>query len=469
MIRPTESMEARPACLFVQTLFFAGIRTPSSRINRTSWRSAIVIAGIALLGGISQPAEATGLTLLQVISIAVHDNKDLQAARHIVAAARARLLQAGLPPNPRLNLGGSNDSMFRNEGEYIASIGISQQFPVAGRIERQKSVARVDIALALTEISQVERKLAGKVAKRFYQVLVLDHQIRVRDRLISVDRHLVEVSRNRFRVAEVPELDVNTAQLARQRLVQERVLLLNQRALQQARLNQLLGRPTGKSLALENVSPPKVPLPSLHKELNLALTLRPDLRAALLRANRARADLALARAQRWEDWTVGVKFEQDRLTIDGAPPQSSDRTLGLSLSIPLPLLNRNQGRIAETIATGMQAHAHIDALKLSISNEVSSSFAEAKRLRAAMRRYEDGMLQLSDKNVRLAQQGYSTGQTPILTVVQAQRQQSALYIAYQNTLGQYQQALVTLHTAVGDYPDRAIPSEPNTNKLLKEH
>ncbi len=469
MIRPAENMEDRPACCFVRKLFFVEIRTPSPRINRTAWRSAIFIAGIILLSGISQTAGAVGLLLPQVIAIAVHGNRDLQTARHIVEVARARLLQAGLPPNPRLNLSGSNDSVFRNEGEYIASIGISQQFPVAGRIARQKDVARVDIALALTEISQAERKLAGEVAKRFYQMLVLSHQIRVRDHLINADKNLVKISRDRFRVAEVPELDVNTAQLALQRLVQERALLLNQRALQRAQLNQLLGRPAGNPLALKKVPPSNFFMPPLGKELDLAFALRPDLRAALLSANRARADLALAKAQRWEDWRVGVKFEQDRLAIDGAPPQSNDRTLGLSLSIPLPLLNRNQGRIAETIATGVQAHAHIKALKLSISNEVSSAFAETARLRAAVQQYKGGMLQLSDRNVRLAQQGYSMGQTSILAVVQAQRQQSGLYVAYQNTLGQYQQALVTLHTAVGDYSGKTMPSEPNTDKTIRGH
>lgn len=440
----------------------------SFRINRASWRPVIFIAGITLFGGISQTVEAVGLTLPQAIGIAVQGNRDLQAARYIVEVARARLLQAGLPPNPRLNLGGSNDFLFNNAGEYVANVGISQQFPVAGRIARQKDVARVDIALALTEISQAERNLAGEVAKRFYQVLVLDRQIQLRDRLTGIDKNLVKVTRDRFRVAEVSELDVNTAQLELQRLVQERALLQNQRALQWAQLNQLLGRPSGMLLSLEDVLPPtSSPLPPLNEELDQALALRPDLRAALLSADRAQADLALAKAQRWEDWTVSVGLEQGRRVIEGAPPQSSDRLLGVTLSIPLPLLNKNQGRIAEAETAGSQAQVRIEALKLSIRNDVSSAYSEAERLRTAVQQYEDGMLRLSDRNVRLAQQGYNMGQTPILAVVQAQRQQSDLYIAYQNTLSQYLQALVALHTAVGDYAGRTLPSELNTDRSIK--
>lgn len=440
---------------------------PSSWINRASWRLAIVLAGSTLLGGISQTANAVGLTLSQAIDSAVQNNKDLHAARYIVEVARARSLQAGLPSNPRLNLGGSSDALFQNAGEYIASVGISQQFPVAGRIARQEDVARVDIALALTEIDQAKRNLADEVAKRFYQALVLDRQIQVRDRLIEVDKALVKVTHDRFRVAEVSELDVNTAQLELQRLLQERTLLQNQRSLQWAQLNQFLGQPAGKQLVLADELPLSPALPPLNEELDRARIFRPDLRAAQLGTDRAHADLALAKAQQWEDWTVGVSLEQSRLAVDGVPPQPSDRVLGVSLSIPLPLLNKNQGRIAEAVASGEQAYSHIDALQLSISNEVGSAYAEAERLQAALQQYEGGMLQLSDRNVRLAQQGYNLGQAPILSVVQAQRQQSDLYIAYQNTLGQYLQALVTLRTAVGDYVGQTTQSEPNTDRSIK--
>ena len=440
---------------------------PSFWINRASWRLAIVLAGSTLLGGISQTANAVGLTLSQAIDSAVQNNKDLHAARYIVAVARARSLQAGLPLNPRLNLGGSNDALFQNAGEYIASVGISQQFPVAGRIARQKDVAQVDIALALTEIDQAKRNLADEVAQRFYQALVLDRQIQVRDRLIEVDKTLVKVTHNRFRVAEVSELDVNTAQLELQRLLQERTLLQNQRSLQWAQLNQFLGQPAGKPLNLADELPLSAALPPLNEELDRALVFRPDLRAAQLRTKRAHAELALAKAQRWEDWTVGVSLEQSRQVIEGAPPQPSDRVLGLSLTIPLPFLNKNQGRVAEAVASGEQAYARIDALQLSIRNEVTSAYAEAERLQATLQQYEGGMLQLSDRNVRLAQQGYNLGQAPILSVVQAQRQQSDFYIAYQNTLGQYLQALVTLRTAVGDYVGQTTQSEPNTDRSIK--
>jgi len=429
------------------------------RIKRTSWRRLIVFIGITLLGSVSLAVNAAGLTLEEVVGMAIRDNKDLQAARYAVEAARARLLQAGLLPNPRLELSGKSDSIFNNEGEYTANVGLSQQFPIAGRIARQKDVAQADVALALAEINEAERKLVGDVAASFYRILALDRQIEVRDRLIGVDQQLAEVARNRFRAAEVSELDVNTSQLEMQRLTQERTLLLSQRATQLAQLNQLLGQSAAQPLALDNTLPTIEPLPSLMEAQQRALALRPDLRFALLNADRARADLALARAQRWEDWTVGLGVEQSRLAVQGAPPQDRGRALGLTLSVPLPLLNKNQGRIAEAATVGTQAAARIEALKLNIENEVATTYAETERLRSALQQYQQNILPLGDRNVRLAQQGYNQGLVSVLEVVQAQRQQSELNISYLNTLDQYLQALMKQRLAVGDYTANVTPPD----------
>ena len=428
---------------------------------RVSWRFLVFFVGSALSGALNQTANAAGMTLPKTIDIAVQNNKDLQTVRYTVEQARARLLQAGLPPNPRLDIAARNDTIFKNQGEYVAGIGISQQFSVADRIGHQKDVARVDVALALAEINQVEIKLAGDVTSRFYSLLALNRQIEARERLIDVDQKLVLVTRNRFKAAEVSELDVNTAQLELQRLTQERALLESQRTTQLAKLNQLLGRAATQALELDDTLPASDLLPSLADMQRKALLLRPDLRFALLNADRAQANRALAHAQRWEDWTVGVGLEQGRQVIDGAPPQGADRLLGLSLSIPLPLRNKNQGNIAEAAASGAQAYARIEALKLSIGNEVASAYAETERLQLVLLEYQRNMLTLSARSVRLAQQGYRQGLIPVGDVVLAQRQQGELNMSYLNTLDQYLQALARLHIATGDYagytPEQITP------------
>lgn len=417
----------------------------------TAIRVAAAVLALIVTVGAGHRVDAAGFTLTQLVEIAVENNKELQAARQVETQARARLLQAGVLPNPRLDAATKNDGSFNYGGEYSTSAGISQQFPVAGRIARQKDVARVDIDLALEEIREAELKLAGEVAAGFYRVLALNRQIAVRDSLKEADRKLLAVSRNRFRAGEVSELDVNAAQLELQRLDQEAVLLASDRTKQFGELNQLLGRPATQPLVLDNTLPATNSLPNLAEQQRKALERRPELRSAILTARRAGADQGLARAERWEDWTVSLGAERSRIAVDGMPRQASSNAVALSLSVPLPLLNQNQGRIAEASSKRTQAEIRLAALELSISNQVESLLAELARLQQILVQYQRNMLPISKRNVDIAQQGYSKGQISIVEVVQAQRQYGELNISYLSALDQYLQAWGKLHTATADY------------------
>ncbi|MEO8224037.1 MAG: TolC family protein [Gammaproteobacteria bacterium] len=411
---------------------------------------AALLAG-ALSAAAGRAADSDALTLRQLLDVAQHDNKDLQAARYAVEIGRGRLVQAGLLPNPRLDLAGRSDFAFKNEGEYGNSLYVTLPFPVAGRILRQKDVARIDVALAQAEVAEAERQLAGDVAAAVYRVLVLDQQIQSRTELADVEERLAKATRDRLKAAEVSELDVNTVQLDLQRLAQERVLLQSQRRLLLVSLNTLVGRSAESALLIVEPLPDTDAVPGLEELQARALASRPDLRSARLNADRAQAETALAKASRWEDWSVGVGVEQDKLAIEGVQAQSSDRAIGLNLSIPIPLFDRNQGAISAAVAAGRQADARIEALELAVAGEVSSAHAEALNLQQLLNQYRTDLLPVSERNMQLAGKGYSQGQVSVLEAFQAQRQNADLNAAYLNTLDQFLQALVRLRTATGEY------------------
>ena len=413
---------------------------------------AVLLTALLACAAVAEEHPGYSLTLEQLIATAQHDNKDLRAARYAVAIARARLLQAGALPNPRITVGMNNDVAFNNEGAYSASVGISQDFPVAGRIFRQKKVAQADVELAQAEIMEGERRLAGQVAANVYRVLVLDQQLQSRESLQAVDEHLVAVTRSRFQAAEVSELDVNTVALDLQRLNQEGVLLLTQRKVLLQSLNQELGRPAAATLTVAEPVPGLGTLVPVDSAVARALAQRPDLRMAKLRVDRAEADLALAKAQRWEDWSLGLGVQQDRLAIVGAPPQGADRSLNLSVTIPLPLKRSSRGQVAAAEASAAQAAAQADAVALDIGSEIAAAHAELEGLQSLLKTYDTDLLPVSERNVSLAEKGYEQGLVPLLEVVQAQRQHGELKAAALTTLDQYLQALARLRTATVDYP-----------------
>jgi cobalt-zinc-cadmium efflux system outer membrane protein len=422
-------------------------------IERDHWRVPLLATLLLSLAvGSALAADAPDpLNLNQLIALARRDNKDLQAARYAVDIGRARLQQAGLRANPRLGISGRSDVLFGNEGEHAAAVAISQDFPIAGRLLREKDVARVDVDLAEAEVADAERRLAGEVAGDVYHLLIIDQRIAARTELAALESQLLATARQRFKAAEVSELDVNTVQLDLAATEQEQGVLQGQREQLLATLNGRIGRAGSVPLVVSEPMPGTDPLPSLPSMQQLALDHRPDLQGALLMVDRAQAERALAHASRWEDWTLGVELAQDKQVIEGAPPQGNSRSIGLSVAIPLPLFNKGQGRAAETAASEAQAQARVEALRLAIANEVAGAHAEATRLQSSLRQYQQQLLPVSASSVKLAQQGYRQGLIPIFDVIQFQRQQAQLHESSLATLDQFLQALVRLHTAADDY------------------
>lgn len=72
----------------------------------------------------------------------------------------------------------------------------------------------------------------------------------------------------------------------------------------------------------------------------MTLANRPDVRAAEAARDKARADVNLARANAWWDVTPQVEYRR----------VGSESTIGLGVSVPIRIFDRNQGEIARTRA-----------------------------------------------------------------------------------------------------------------------
>ncbi len=421
-----------------------------STLMGTSRGAPRILLVLCLAGAMtleSRPLAAAGYTLNEIMHQALVRSYDLKAARAQVNAAIGRLKQSELWPNPKLELSNESDRAFANQGAFSRSVSVAQDFPIAGRIARAQEVSRVDVARALAEVNEAERILLADVAKSFYEIVVLDQKIALRDRLISVEALLVAASTKRQKAGEVSELDVNAATLELQRLRQERIVLTGQRAAALRTLAGLVGLPSNAALAVNTALPPFVRLPSVAQLIDQALRRRPDLRLLTLAENRALAEQLLARAAAWEDWSVSLGVRQDKLVIEGAPPQQADSAMMMKLTIPLPLFNRNQGIQAAAEADKEAAQEKFAALKVRIENEVSGKYEQVKRLLEAIRAYKEQTLPLSRRDAELARDAYGKGQLSISEVIQAGRREIDVNTSYADTISLYLRAIAELNAA----------------------
>lgn len=386
------------------------------------------------------------------VAAALENNRDLAAARYAVRQAEGRLKQAGLWLNPEFELGGQNDAAFANEGEYNLSTGFRQRFPITGRLSKARAVARVDVAQAVAEVRNQERLLAGDVLARAREWLVLREQLQANQEIQDTLNKLATVSAERAKVAEVSETDVNLARLELQKAQLARQLLLNRQEVATSALNQLLGRDPQTPLVIQGEPPTELPSDTIHDAEQEALAQRPDRQLAELSINRAAAEIKLAHAQKWEDWSVGLDYSRDDQSFQAPIGHKLDQFLGLSLSIPLPFWNRNQGNIATAQATRQRAEGELSALDLRIATEVRTAGDRLRRLADILRQYRDESLKLSGQNVALTQNGYGNGLVGIAAVIQAQQQYVELRLSYLDTLAEFERALTDWQTATATVP-----------------
>ena len=384
------------------------------------------------------------------VATALAENRDLAAARFAIRQAEGRLKQAGLWPNPEFELSRQSDRAFANEGEYSFSTGFRQRFPITGRLTKAKAVARVDVAMAAAEVRNQERLLAGETLNLARALLVTQEKLAANQELQTIIQKLIEVSEKRLNLAEVSAADVNLAKLELQKLTLAQAALLNQQEIATTALNRLLGREPKSSLQISGAAGAAFDTNAAAQISVQALAQRPDRQLAALGIDRAGAEIKLARAEKWEDWSVGFGYSRER-SIFSEPTrlEDTDNLIGASVSIPLPLWNRNQGRISEAQATRSRAEAELSALDLRIATEVQTAENQIRRLLGILGQYREQSIKLAEENVALLQKGYADGLVNITAVIQAQQQLTDLRQAYLDALEAFARARTEWETATG--------------------
>lgn len=394
---------------------------------------------------------ARAVTIDQAVVTALNNNLDLRAAYFEVEKARGRLIQAGLWPNPELDFATTTDKPFNDEGERRSSAGFQQAFPISGRLRFAKQVSRVDVAQGMTEIRNRERLLIGEVQRDFVAVLLLRQQIATNREYLGMNRDYVETLRKRFEVAEVSEVDVNLAQVELDRLGLENATLEAELSTREFSLKQKLGMSPDQALTVDGSLDAIAHKFRPEKYQTTMVVNRPDLRQVELGIDKANAEVRLAKAEAWADWTLGFDYENER-SEDQPQGLQDDQFLGLKLSIPLALWNRNQGKVYEQRAAAEQARAQTEALHLSIRAEIASGLARARKLREIVNTYRSTLLPKLTSTTSLLARGQREGLVEPTQFNQAQQQRGTLLINSLNSYNNYFQALIDLETATASSP-----------------
>ncbi len=416
-------------------------------------RARLLVPGIlCVLASVpALAADTQQLALPQVVEVSLQNNGDLKSFREEKGIRDAGKTRAGLLPNPTLDLEGGTGALTGSSAENNLAIGVSQEFLLAGKRDKRLTVAERELEVYRWQLADRERTLREEVKAVFYDAMLAEQRLKLTDRSIELNRQLLEVTKDRLAAGDIPELEMNLAKVELTRSEGARIEV--ERALLQAkaRLFTFMGLPAGEAPAIAGALDNGF---SLNKNLadlkQLALGKRPDLKALETEKSRGDADIALAQSEAIPNLTAGLAFRRDTtsMEIGGVEGKDTAYTIGLKLSMPIPVFDKNQAGVQEARAKRSSAESRLTAATRNVERDVDTAYTSALNAEKVLSLYKSNIIPQLEENLKLTQEAYRLGEVGILSVIQEQKKFFEVSDGYLTALHARQLALVKLESAV---------------------
>jgi len=367
----------------------------------------------------TNPAAATvSLTLDALVAEALEKNPELKFYEAEILAAKAGRKTAGTFANPEVS-GGVGQKRVTGGGlsaEGVAwSASVLQPFEWPGRVGLRKAIANRDIELAELGYARFKLALAARVRTLGYGLFAAQEKAAASGEVAERFKALREVLVQRDPAGLTPLLEtrvIEATELNAQRKASE-AILASQSALLE--LNQLRGVATETRLAVGQTQLAFRPVATVEDLVARARTNSYEvrLRSAELAQQGFRVDLA--KNERYPAISVGPSISEERAG-------DRERVIGLSVSLPLPLWNRNTGNIDAAKARQTQAETSFYVTQREAERLTTHAALTYEAKLRDMAQWRPDSVQHFKEAAELADRHYRLGAVPIATFVELQKQ-----------------------------------------------
>ena len=368
------------------------------------------------------------LTLRRALALALTRSPALAAVSYDVRAADARVLQARLFPNPESSMATEDIGGFNEE----STLQLGQLVELGGKRTARIGEAKAGRALAEFDYEEKKRAVFLETHDAFIRVLAAQRRVEVNEKVVALYEEVLPDIRRRIEAGRTSALEetrsnvaIASAQIvleqARQDLQTARYRLAAQWGAKKPRFNVAVGN--------LDEAPPVASLSTLSARLpdhpRLArFTAEFAKREAILKGEQAKAV---------PNVTLGA----------GAKHYGDNNTTGLllGLSVPLPLLNRNQGAIRAAREQLIKLSSERAAVEAGMNADLAEAYHAAQATLKVAELFRSTVLPQGEEALKATREGYNLGRFSYIDLIDAQR---TLISARQ----QYVEALVALQQAI---------------------
>ncbi len=391
----------------------------------------------AILCTVASFAVSQSITLQKAEQEALNNNLSLLAQKYDISVAEADIVTAQLlSTNPSLNINADVLSAPKWFAPDEKQYGISLAVPIeiGGKRSKRAEVAEHEKTVAEENVADAIRMILLTMRSSFYDALNAKATLQLTEQNLASLDSVVSLNRIRLQAREISESELMRSEVAAE---QFRVNVeLSRIDYQKAKVNLqvVMGRKSidpDFSIDGDLTVPPTQISFALDEAKRLAQDSRPDLKA--LQASLAREE---ANQRLQEALSVGdVSVSADYLRQQGVP------FYGVSLSVPIPLFNRNQGEIQKSSTRIEQIRKQTEALEQQIDADIETAWREYASRKAIADKIQTDIVRRSQNVRSTIEYAYKTGGTTILDFLDAQR-------TFNDAMKSYYDALTSLHKSV---------------------
>jgi cobalt-zinc-cadmium efflux system outer membrane protein len=391
-------------------------------------------------------ASALAETPQKLVQQALQRNPELNFFVADIAAARGAVRTAGTVRNPELTTEAGYKNSRENSGGAsgdgaMLALSFSQTFEYPGRIALRKAIANHDLGLAELHLEQFRLTLAARVRSLAYAMTSARERTKAVEEVASRTEALNDVLKQRPLAGVAPQLE---AQIVSANLItfqrQERESALAERTIA-AELNQLCGRSADAALSV-NANPIVFTAVSLPSLVNVSRSNAFDIRIRQAELARQGFKVALSKNERFPAIAVGPFYSLEN-AID------REQRVGVGVSLPLPLWDRNVGNIESSKARQQQAQASLVLAEREVERRVTQTAAMLEAKRAEIETWKSGALAKLREATELADRNYRLGAVPLTIYIEIQKQYLEAISAFNDAQKDALEAAQTLEILTG--------------------
>ena len=392
------------------------------------------------------PPSSLSLSVSETVSLFLKENLDLLMTKYGIDDAKGMAITARLFPNPVFSLfGGAAFSQQQTfKGTRYLTPQIEQMFLLAGKRGYRIESAGYGIQAAEATFTDAIRQLTLTLKDTYYQVQLASRRLDLAKDNQERFHRILTIGELRFKKGFIAEVDLIRLRLQAVDFGAQVIRFSQELQTALADLRLLLALPPTTDLILTSDLVYTRVTPDIDRLRMEALDKRPDLQARQFVLSQQQANLKLAKSLRVPDPVVGGSF-----TMQGPQGGSNQQLYGLTLEVPLPVFDRNQGGIAQAEIAIQVAQVDLHKTTLEVQNDIEVTYRNLIQSQRLVEAYQAGVLDDARTTFFILEKAYQKGGVTLIDVLDAARTSQTILQNYLEALFEYQRNLFLLERAAG--------------------